>query len=257
MLRNRCRRRLLLLLITDSIYGIVVEDVDLKRLSVSFKRDTKLILPLRREYRSPARLGLGAFFDDPLINLCGSKIEHKEIFAVRTDEFSKNLVSIAWIPAHHVKQLHEEYLPSHLTRLTLATAVGAPLERVQIRFQARPDSELLSLPIDQKLNVVYIRQAPDAGSIESDLVIAEGDGRFTHVREELSSNHLKLIQTEGIIILNRFITYGDNSQNFFLRSICCTFGGHWCKAGHPSVPEIIAVHTVHPPVVSSHLTLVR
>ena len=49
MLRNRCRRRLLLLLITDSIYGIVVEDVDLKRLSVFFKRDTKLILPLRRK----------------------------------------------------------------------------------------------------------------------------------------------------------------------------------------------------------------
>lgn len=156
MLRNRCRRRLLLLLITDSIYGIVVEDVDLKRLAVFFKRDTKLILPLRREYRSPARLGLGAFFDDPLINLCGSKIEHKEILAVRTDEFSKNLISIAWIPAHHVKQLHEEYLSGHLTRLirrTLFSYLDASLPpELKDDVQLTDDLEEAISPMCRELN---------------------------------------------------------------------------------------------------------
>ena len=115
----------------------------------------------------------------------------------------------------------------------------------------------MRLAIDQKLNVVDIRQAPDAGGIEPNLVVTESDGRFAHVREKLSANHLKLIQTERMIFLNRFIARRDDRQRIVRQSPCCTFKGHRYVTGHPSAPKIIAVHTAHPPVVSNRLIPAR
>ena len=57
---------------------------------------------------------------------------------------------------------------------------------MEIRLKAWTDSQLLRLPIDQKLNEVDLRQALYAGGIQADLVVAEGNGWLTDMREELA-----------------------------------------------------------------------
>lgn len=150
------------------------------------KGNAKLILPLRWEYRRAAHLGLCAFLNDPLVHLCGGEIEYKEILAISPDELTQNFVSVVWIPAHHIEQLHEEDLARHLTRLAFAATVGTPLKRMQIRFETWPDSQLPRLAVDQKLNVIDLRQALDACRVQTDLVVVEGDGRFADVRKEFN-----------------------------------------------------------------------
>ena len=67
---------------------------------------------------------------------------------------------------------------------------------MQIRFKTRPDGQLPGLPVDQKLYVLDLWETLDAGGIQADLIVAEGDGRLADVREELPANNLKLIQAE-------------------------------------------------------------
>ena len=85
-------------------------------------------------------------------------------------------------------------------------------------------------------------------------VIIEGDGRLADVREEFAAYNLKLVQTECVIYLNRLISYRNDGQHVIAvnRKACIVFRISPRIAGYSSIPEVIAVHAVHPPVVSSH-----
>lgn len=169
------------------------------------KGDTELILPLSRKHGCAAHLGFSTFLGDSLVHFRRSQIEHKEVFTICADELSQNLVSVVRVPAHHIKQLHKEDLARYLAGFALAAAVGTPLKRMQVRFKAGTDSQLACLSVDQKLNVIDLRQALDASGVQADFVIVEGDRRFADVGKEFTADNLKLIQAEGVILFNPII----------------------------------------------------
>ena len=79
------------------------------------------------------------------------------------------------------------------------------------------------------------------------------NARMVDVREELPANNLKLIQAECIVHFNRLIGYRDNGQHVLMINgktipvymICFIFHGY------PPIGQVIAVHSVHPPVASN------
>ena len=120
---------------------------------------------------------------------------------------------------------------------------------MEIRLKAWTDSQLLCLPIDQKLNEVDLRQTLYAGGIQADLVVAEGNGRLADMREELTPNNLKFIKAERVIFLNLLIASRYSRQHFpaiALRSFHL-LGRNRSAFWYASILEIIAVHIAQPP----------
>ena len=116
-------------------------------------------------------------------------------------------------------------------------------------LKAWTDSQLLCLPIDQKLNEVDLRQTLYAGGIQADLVVAEGNGRLADMREELTPNNLKFIKAERVIFLNLLIASRYSRQHFpaiALRSFHL-LGRNRSAFWYASILEIIAVHIAQPP----------